>query len=415
MAGTGPGGTDTGSTGSEGTGSAGTEAAGPQQIPDRRGTPWYPEDYRLLVEGLGARRPLDAIARELGRSPDSLRARAVCLVVHPDDELAIGRRRNWLALLAAEAIVDPDWDWESRARAWHAARRRPYFDAALDERLERAWADGRETLPTIARDVHAREHEIADRCVRIGLARSRREVAEVMGCTAGLLLSRSLLPEGWGAGMGGEAARAGRWFPDPAQPDLGSFFAQWSWPPVRGPFDEAEEDPWGGIGPFDGTWGDEPEDDGSWSDGTWDDDVWDDDPAEDDGLGDLLDPSDPIWDREPWTGEGPLDPFAEDERAWAFEPAWEDLEQLDVLSFGASAPDPRGLWVLTIADGAWPFHVSVHRTHADAADVLDGIAPPPTGPPASATRLCHWQIAHREVAGGPEGDVEEGTFSRAAA
>lgn len=387
------------------------------RITRRGGTPWYPEDYLLLVQGLREQMPLDELARALGRSPAALRTRAVCLIAHPDDELALGRRRNWLALLTAEVLVDPRWDWESRARAWHAARARAYFDSALDDRLEEAWLNGRETLPAIARSVRAREHEIADRCVYIGLARSRRQVAERMGCTPGLLLSRSLLPDHWGADGGGTGPHGrgstGPGRRDPSQPLLGAFESDWSWPPVLGPFDDVPDDP---PGTCEG-------------DGTgWEDDRWEDDLPEDDDLSGMLDPSDPIWRRERWTGDGPLDPFGEDDRAWAFEPPWEEREELDVLSFGATAPDPRGLWVLTVAAGAWPFHISVHRTRADAADVLDSLAPPPTAPEqdsggaggasggaGTGAQLCHWSIARREVAAGPDGDLEEGTFSRAAA
>lgn len=164
----------------------------PQEHRDRHGRSWHEDDYAQIITGLREGLDDDALAGRLGRTTGAVRARAKYLVSTPED-MVLGRLdTETTAELRERVCSDPSLAWHRHARAWHEFRGLPFLDAALDDLLRTAWADGEPRLPRISADTGVREQELAERIIDLDLAATREEVVDRLGCTPGNALARSL-------------------------------------------------------------------------------------------------------------------------------------------------------------------------------------------------------------------------------
>lgn len=159
----------------------------------RQGARWSAYDYRVMVGGIMAGNGWDEIADDIGRSVKTVKGRASFLLTDGDK----GRGKA-CDRLREQFAADPDYDWETIARANHARAGLAYWDEASEQLLRDTWAASvparhwlrrNRASPTamteLVRRLPAPEFEICDHLVALGLSASYAEIADRLGAIPG--------------------------------------------------------------------------------------------------------------------------------------------------------------------------------------------------------------------------------------
>lgn len=151
---------------------------------DRNQMPWDEADYERFVDAVRAKKTDEQIAAQLGRTVRAIHVRAGYLAGSKGPKKsgnAMSRLRSCLG--------SPSYDWRERARKSHEKHGIPYWDNAADDSLRHAWMTGLVPMNDLAATLGIDEVHIANRLIAVGLAQSRPQVADHLGCTPGGALS----------------------------------------------------------------------------------------------------------------------------------------------------------------------------------------------------------------------------------
>lgn len=150
-----------------------------EDLPARHGAQWDEDDYLALAVLTRAGATVEAVAHQLGRRPSALLGRLRAMAVFAGLEAEPPLRAP--EALFAQIAQDKHFDVLALAVDEHAARRAPLWTAAMDTRLQRAWAEERPMLDELAAEVELTPSRTLDRLIRTRIAHDVAEVEQRLG------------------------------------------------------------------------------------------------------------------------------------------------------------------------------------------------------------------------------------------
>lgn len=141
----------------------------------REGSWWCEQDYRLLFEAIACGMTDEQIAEHTERRVSAVRSRAHMLVSY-------GTSKNTALALLRRVAAEPDFDWDPLVRMVHQHEGIPYWDTASDLALITGWgAVDPPRMQQLCDTLGIDEDRIAQRCLKLELARTRVEVVDRFG------------------------------------------------------------------------------------------------------------------------------------------------------------------------------------------------------------------------------------------